>query len=135
MNLARITSDLVGTEYELGSKTGALDCFSLIMKYLKFNRVVPSDLFFRGYEISKYATYYSKNPEKMILVAVDYIASLIKEVPIKKVTAGDILFVSVGNSKSLVIAGGNGVIIAATERGGVEALNQEGYTTQRAFRC
>ena len=71
----------------------------------------------------------------MMGVAVDYFASLLTEISTKKVIAGDILFVTIDDNDSLVIAGGNGIIIAATECDGVTVLKQSDYTIKRVFRC
>ena len=55
--------------------------------------------------------------------------------PVHKTMAGDILFVRTEDNESLVINGGNGVIIAATKDRGTVALDEHEYKTQRVFRC
>ena len=49
MSLVKISSELVGTPYRLGGTTDALDCFSLIVRYLGMKGItVPPDLVFKG---------------------------------------------------------------------------------------
>ena len=136
MSLVKISSELVGTPYRLGGTTDALDCFSLIVRYLQMKGItVPSDLVFKGHAISDYPEEYEADPDKMMGVAVEYIASITTEVPVHKTIAGDILFVRTEGNGSLVINGGNGVIIAATKERGTVALDEHEYKTQRVFRC
>ena len=136
MSLVKISSDLVGTPYRLGGKTDALDCFSLIVRYLGMKGIiVPPDLVFKGHAISDYPEEYEADPDKMMGVAVEYIASITTEMPVHKTMAGDILFVRTEDNESLVINGGNGVIIAATKDRGTVALDEHDYKTQRVFRC
>ena len=135
LNLAKITSELVGTPYELGGCNG-LDCFSLIAKYLEKRGIaIPADLIFKGHKLSEYPVDYKSDPKKMIRVAVDYIASLMTEIHKNKAVGGDVLFVKIEDNESLVIAGGNGTIVAATGENGTVVLNQRNYTIKRAFRC
>ena len=136
MSLVKISSELVGTPYRLGGTTDALDCFSLIVRYLQMKGItVPPDLVFKGHAISDYPEEYEADPKKMMGVAVEYIASITTEVPVHKTMAGDILFVRTEDNESLVINGGNGVIIAATMDRGTVALDEHDYKTQRVFRC
>ena len=136
MSLVKISSELVGTPYRLGGTTDALDCFSLIVRYLQMKGItVPSDLVFKGHSISDYPEEYEADPDKMMGVAVEYIASITTEMPVHKTMAGDILFVRTEDNESLVINGGNGVIIAATKERGTVALDEHEYKTQRVFRC
>ena len=136
MSLVRISSELVGTPYRLGGTTDALDCFSLIVRYLGMKGItVPPDLVFKGHAISDYPEEYEVDPKKMMGVAVEYIASITTELPVHKTMAGDILFVRTEDNESLVINGGNGVIIAATKDRGTVVLDEHEYITQRVFRC
>lgn len=136
VNLFSITSELVGTPYKLGGKSTELDCFSLITLYLsKRGITVPEDLVFDGHSINNYPAEYLDNPAKMMAVAVDYIASLTTEVPEGFEVAGDILFVRLEDNESLVIAGGNGTIVAATQENGITVLGQSDYKVKRVFRC
>jgi len=136
MSLVKISSELVGTPYRLGGTTDALDCFSLIVRYLQMKGItVPPDLVFKGHAISDYPEEYEADPDKMMGVAVEYIASITTEMPVHKTMAGDILFVRTEDNESLVINGGNGVIIAATKERGTVALDEHEYKTQRVFRC
>ena len=136
MSLVRISSELIGTPYELGGTTNTFDCFSLVVRYLQMRGVtVPRDLVFKGHAISDYPSEYGADPKKMMGVAVDYIASITTEIPIHKTMAGDILFVRTEDNESLVISGGNGTIIAATKENGTVLLDEHGYKTQRVFRC
>ena len=141
MSLVKISSELVGTPYRLGGTTDALDCFSLIVRYLGMKGiVVPPDLVFKGHSlfvggVADYSIEYKADPKKMIGVAVEYIASITTELPVHKTMAGDILFVRTEDNESLVINGGNGVIIAATRDRGTVALDEHEYKTQRVFRC
>jgi uncharacterized protein (DUF1786 family) len=122
----------VGRPYKLGES----DCFSLVVQYLAFCGInTPSDLIFRGHKISEYPKDYKEKPVGMMGVAVAYVGSVTMEIPPHKATAGDILFVEMDDNKSLVIDGGNGIIIAATEDRGIVALNQHHYKILRAFRC
>ena len=134
MSLVKISADLVGTPYQLGGTTDALDCFSLIVRYLQMKGIaVPSDLVFDGHSIADYPGEYEADPKKMMGVAVDYIASITTEIPVHKTMAGDILFVKIEDNESLVINGGNGNIIAATKERGTVVLDEHGYKTQRVF--
>ena len=132
MRLVELTQDLIGNPYELGAN----DCFSLITQYLsKMGVKTSGDLIFEGHKVSEYAKDYNSNPKKMMLIAVDYIASITTEIPPAFAVAGDILFVRFEDSESLVIDGGNGTIVAATEERGTVVLNQQDYTVKRVFRC
>ena len=136
MSLVKISSELVGMPYRLGGTTDALDCFSLIVRYLKMRGItVPHNLVFNGHAISDYPDEYEADPKKMMGVAVEYIASITTEMPVYKTMAGDILFVRTEDNESLVINGGNGTIIAATKERGTVLLDEHGYKTQRVFRC
>lgn len=136
MRLFEITSELVGTPYKLGGKSDELDCFSLIVQYLAKHGIdIPGDLVFQGHRLSDYPIDYLADPKKMMGIAVDYIASIMIEIPENRAVAGDVLFVAVEDNESLVIAGGNGTIVAATEENGIVVLNQHEYTIKRAFRC
>ena len=130
MRLLERTQKLIGVKYELGTN----DCFSLIINYLKRCEVeVP--LVHQGYKVDDYAEDYRSNPTKMMRVGVDLIASLTTELPPAFAVAGDILLVQFEDNESLVIDGGNGTIIAATEESGTVVLNQHGYVVNRVFRC
>ena len=132
MRLVELTQDFIGVEYELGTN----DCFSLIVQYLKKRGVQTSPkLIFQGHKLSEYPKDYRDNPSKMMGVAVDYIASITTELPPAFAVAGDILFVRFEDNESLVIDGGNGTLIAATEESGTVVLNQHDYTVKRVFRC
>ena len=132
MRLIELTQDLIGNPYELGAN----DCFSLITQYLKkLGITTPKNLIFQGHKVSDYPKDYKSNPNKMMGVAVDYIASITTELSPPFRVAGDILFVQFQDNDSLVIDGGNGVIIAATEERGTIVLNQKDYTVKRVFRC
>ena len=63
LNLARITSGLVGIPYELGGTVDGLDCFSLIAKYLKVHGI-EIDSSFQGHKLSDYPDDYKANPKK-----------------------------------------------------------------------
>ena len=71
----------------------------------------------------------------MMRIAVDYIASITTELSPAQAVAGDVLFVRFEDNDSLVIDGGNGTVIAATEENGTVVLNQHDYTVKRVFRC
>jgi hypothetical protein len=132
MSLVELTRDLIGTPYKLGAN----DCFSLITQYLKRRGVViPNNLIFQGHKLSAYPKDYKSDPKKMMAIAVDYIASITTELPPAFAVAGDVLFVRFEDNESLVIDGGNGTIIAATEESGTIVLNQHDYTIKRVFRC
>jgi cell wall-associated NlpC family hydrolase len=136
MSLVTISSELVGMPYRLGGTTDALDCFTLIARYLQMRGItVPTDLVFKGHAISDYPSEYEADPKKMMGVAVDYIASITTEIPVHKTMAGDILFVQTEDNESLVVNGGNGTIIAATKERGTVVLDEHGYKIQRVFRC
>jgi hypothetical protein len=132
MRLVELTQDLIGNPYELGAN----DCFSLITQYLsKMGVETSGDLIFEGHKVSEYAEDYKSNPKKMMGIAVDYIASVTTELSPALAVAGDILYVQFEDNESLVIDGGNGTIIAATEERGTVVLNQQDYTVKRVFRC
>ena len=131
MRLVELTQDVIGTPYKLGSH----DCFSLITQYLKKRGFeVPDNLIFKGHKLSEYPKDYRADPKKMMGIAVDYIASITTELPPAFAVAGDVLLVRFEDNESLVIDGGNGTVIAATEDRGTVVLNQHGYNVKRVFR-
>jgi hypothetical protein len=138
MNLTNTTKDLIGAKYLLGSMniTNGLDCFSLIINYLRnIGYDIPIDLEFKGYNFKNYAREYDKNPD-VINIGYEYLSTFLKEVVPQKTIAGDILFAKLENNiPSFGIDSGNGNMIMVSEIGGVQIIEKKYYTIKRALRC
>ena len=137
MNLARITKDLIGIKYSLGSinKEQGLDCFSLIVHYINnFGYNVTTDDKYKGYTLKNYGKRYSEDP-RIIYIGLEYISTILEEIEPGRARAGDILFAKIENIEpSFGIDGGNGNMIIVTESG-VQPIEKRYYKVIRAFRC
>ncbi len=138
MNLSEVTSKLVGAKYSLGSMdiSGGLDCFSLILNYLRNSGYnIPDDLEFKGYTLKNYAEKYSKDPD-IINIGYEYLSMLLENVSPSKAVAGDILFARLeNNAPSFGIDGGNGNMLIVSESGGVQIIDKKYYTIEKALKC
>ena len=138
MNLLKATGKLVGVKYVLGSMDTdkGLDCFSLIINYLRnIGYNIPDDLEFKGHTLKDYGEKYSEDPN-IINIACEYLTTILQTVPITKAVAGDILFACLeNNAPSFGIDGGNGTMVIVSESGGVQIIDKKHYTIKQVLRC
>lgn len=131
MNLAIITSKLVGLEYELGR----MDCFSMIINYLILRgETIPDS--FQGQTMATYADLFKTDPVRAKEIMLDLMVFLLDEIAVVKAFAGDVLLLELSDYPPfLAIDGGNGVVVAASPTRGVSPIGKNLYTVRRAFRC
>jgi len=134
--LAVITSRLIGLEYELGK----VDCFSIIIVYLRAMKVkLPSE--FEGLTLDTYAELFKKDPDNAIATMLNCLDSISQPVPPHKAQPGDILLLklrSVGSRQQFISPGinaGNGHVIVAMKNQGVVMVPLRYYTRLRGWKC
>jgi len=129
--LAEITSQIVGKTYQLGK----VDCFSIIIIYLKMiGCKIPKS--FKGETLSTYKDLYINEPEKAKALMIEFMQSLLEEIPVHKTFAGDILLLQLNNDLPFFgINGGNGKFISACEIQGVQVLPLQYYKILKVFKC
>jgi hypothetical protein len=136
-----IGSQFLDIEYKLGGQSiqEGLDCFTLIVEYLKkLGANVSNDYEYNGNTIKSYANSYLKNPIEMIFAAVDFIRSLTEEIRIEHAMAGDILFLKLKKTDSVngyfgIDLGRNNVLMSSINKGTV-VLQKNNFKIFRAFR-
>lgn len=132
MSLAKRTSRLIGLPYRLG-KT---DCFSVVYGYV--SEAVPLPDRWGGWTMGNYAARWRKNPALGKEVMVRLLDAHLPGVAPVRAFAGDVLLLAPRFSDAawfLAIHGGGAVVVAASERRGVEALPLAHYKIRRAWSC
>lgn len=130
MNLVKISSHLVGLGYELGK----MDCFSLIVEYMKMRGCkIPET--FEELTLETYADLFIIDPAKAKEIMIRFMQSQTDELSIGECFAGDIALLSCDDTIFLSIVGGNGTCIGATTEYGVRVLPMNIYKIKRVFRC
>jgi len=139
-NLSKITAELVGAPYRLGGleQAAGFDCFSLIYQYLIMRGVdLPKQ--YKGLTLETYKDLYETDPEQATRVMIEFVEEHMEEIPRHRMFAGDVALARVtGEDRGhafLVIDGGNGNIICATEELGVSITSVKYYKIERVFRC
>jgi hypothetical protein len=131
MNLAKITSELLQSEYCLGK----VDCFLTIFKYLEKRKRAGLPEEFEGATLSSYPELYRKNPTKAKQTMIRFFEAYLTEVDKKQQLPGDVLILSVhGRRLFPAINGGLGKALFATEEHGVGCFKLNQYTVERVFR-
>lgn len=138
INLTKATKELIGAKYGLGSmdQTDGLDCFSLIINYLRnIGYDIPEDSKYKGYTSKNYGKEYAKNPD-IINRGYEYLSTILQKISPTKAVAGDILFARLENNlPSFGIDSGNGSMIIVTEVNGVQIIDKKHYTVEGALGC
>jgi hypothetical protein len=140
LNLAKITSELVGKPYRLGERKAAFDCTSLILEFASLSGMpIPED--WEGFTSKNYAKFYEKQPVEAMEVLACWITSIGKEIPAIHAFAGDILVMRLKRGHSpdlprffLGIHAGQDKIMAVTEKRGVTLIPIRDYEIIKAFR-
>jgi hypothetical protein len=130
-NLAQLTSGLIGLEYELGK----MDCFMLIMAYLKKRGIsVPER--YRGWTLETYKKLYKQSPARARQIMIDFMDEHLDKAHPNKTAPGDIYLLRLKNHPpALAINGGNATVICAAEKKGVVAVPLRYYSIEGAWKC
>lgn len=136
--LARITSELVGTKYALGSSDG-MDCFKLCTEYLKIKGAkIPDDTMYKGHKIFDYKDMYQQSPLGTIKLAIEYLSHLTKEIKPGFEVAGDILVMHLKRGKSKIpnlgIEAGNGFLITAINNNSIKVVSKKFFEIEKVLR-
>lgn len=133
-SLTGLTVDLIGAGYKLGT----MDCFTLIVEYLRRRGLSPPDKF-KGYSMETYAELYQKEPKFAKELMVSYVDQFLERIPATAHSVpGDIVLVRLrGRTEAIVLAidGGNGHLVLATEERGVTVIPSRYYTKLRSWKC
>jgi len=139
-NLFAITKELINAPYKLGGQsiTEGLDCFSLVYRYL-IMRGYALPIEYKGLTLETYKDLYDKDRDRATQIMIEFVEEHMEEIPRSMMFAGDVALARVtGEDRGhafLVIDGGNGNIICATEEYGVTISSVKYYTVERVFRC
>lgn len=135
IRLADISRRLVGRRYRLGE----CDCFSVVLDYLgQAGVAVPEE--FRGQTRTSYPALYRSFPMGAKALMLELIGSLLEEIDPGRAVAGDVLLLQLAREDSgrlpfLAIDGGNGHVLAASDKIGVGVFPGRHYQRLRAWRC
>jgi len=137
LKLTQLTTQLVGQPYAL-SDPGGLDCFSVIMNYLRLRGVnVPDE--FKGRSTQDYRDLFLSDPDEAKRLMIEFVSEFMTEIRPTFAFAGDVLLAHTKGDDApsqyfLGIHGGNGCLISATEQKGVVPIPIRAVDISRAFR-
>jgi len=131
-NLTSLTMHLIGQKYHLGQ----IDCFNIIVEYLRHRGATIPDQF-KGVTLQSYGSLYKEHPEEARTVMVEFVDSLMKEVNAKRTLPGDVLLLKFRGKTSapfLAIRAAGGIVVFAEQRYGVMTNTIRHYRVLRAWR-
>ncbi len=129
-NLRQYTNKYIGKKYKLGET----DCFSIIYQYLKDkNFKVPDS--FNNVSFKDYPNLYLKNKKEAKNLMISFVDVILKKIDIGKIKAGDIVLLSLHGEEFLAISVGNGMILSASPKLGVNFISRSYFKTLRAWLC
>lgn len=134
MNLAKITSRLIGTPYELG----VMDCFMQIVEYLKAIEVAPDIDEYQGITLKTYKDLFLQDFQKAKSIMVQLMDEYFTSIEPKKAAPGDVALMKLRGNSSLPFLGiiaGNAIVIITTEDEGVTTYPLQYYKILRAWKC
>lgn len=139
IGLYQKTFNLLGKKFKLGSKDPSigLDCFTLIIAYFKNCGIeIKDDESLDGFNFKNYKHAYLEEPSKLMEVAIKFIETKARKIPMSNALAGDILLIkNINNSISFGIDIGNGFALSISETDGVISLSKNDFDIIRAYRC
>ncbi|WP_041281518.1 DUF6950 family protein [Desulfocurvibacter africanus] len=132
-SFARLTSELLGREYELGR----WDCFALVLHWLELRGVqVPEQ--FEGVGRDDYAELFRRAPEEAKALMGRFFDTILEPCDPRHVQPGDILLVRPLFSEApafTVVYAGNGQALSAVEGIGTNKFTLTRYEPVRGWQC
>ena len=134
--LVSMLKDLQQYNYKLCDIDYGLDCFTMIIRYLEYYDIrIDREAMYKDLEVFNYKEIFNANPERLMEIAADFVATKIEEIPENKIFAGDILLLQYKETcPSFAIDAGNGAALIATVNGLVFMAKKQ-YKILRSFRC
>jgi hypothetical protein len=130
MSLVRITQEIVGREYQLGS----CDCFRVVYDYIRRYVDLPEE--WHGLTLEDYAQVYESDPHRAKKFIEQFLAEHLQSIPRMKVFAGDILMLDHPEHPPFpAIHAGNRHFIGAEPSRGIAVLPLTNFTIRGAWRC
>jgi hypothetical protein len=130
MSLVRITQEIVGREYQLGSR----DCFRTVYDYIRRYVDLPEQ--WRGLTLGDYIRVYEEDPDRAKELIELFLDEHLQSLPPARVFAGDILLLAHPEHPPFpAIHAGNRHFIGAEPSRGVAVLPLARFTIQGAWRC
>jgi len=129
MNIQEFSVDIMNKEFKLGYT----DCFALTLKYIEGLGFKPPRKF-KGVTKKTYPILYKKNPVKALVIMIEFLESFLIKIDPWGHNAGDIMLLRFDDSFFLAVNGGNGTIVASTEKYGVKLLPLKSYNIVGVYR-
>ncbi len=130
INLRQYTNKYIGKNYKLGE----IDCFSIVYQYLKDkNFKVPDS--FNNVSFENYSNLYLRNKKEAKNLMISFFNLLLLEIKIGEIKAGDILLLSLHGDEFPAISVGNGMILSASPKLGVNLISRNYFKTIKAWSC
>jgi cell wall-associated NlpC family hydrolase len=136
---AVVTADIAGKPYKLGgcSPSDGYDCFQIIIKYLASRGIsLPSDFGKEGVTLENYPAEYSKDPERVMQLAVECFSEIMQSININAAFVGDLIVYRVKDESGVCfgIDAGNGNMLIANSEYGTILLPKRDYMIEKVLR-
>ncbi len=130
MSLVRITQEIVGQQYELGSR----DCFRIVYDYLSRFINLPRE--WHGLTLEDYFQVFQQDPEEAKELIRQFLDEYLQSISSSKCFAGDILLLQHPEySPFPAIHAGNRHFIGADPNRGIMVFPLVSFEIKRAWRC